>query len=144
RLDDYLTLLPVDPLTRYFWPDGAQLDASADVETMAARVAEISSDDVDGYRRYLEYAFEIHRATSTVFIYDKPPRTSSFLRVRPLDWLKADPLRTMDAAIRAHVKSSHLRQFLGRFATYVGGSPYRAPATLNVIAHVELSGGVWY
>jgi len=22
RLDDYLTLLPVDPLTRYFYPDG--------------------------------------------------------------------------------------------------------------------------
>lgn len=144
RLDDYLTLLPVDPLTRYFWPDGAQLDASADVETMAARVAEISPDDVDGYRRYLEYASEIHRVTGPVFIYDKPPRPSSFLRVRPLDWLKADPLRTMDSAIRSHVKSSHLRQFLGRFATYVGGSPYRAPATLNVIAHIELSGGVWY
>jgi phytoene desaturase len=37
-----------------------------------------------------------------------------------------------------------MRQFLGRFATYVGGSPYEAPATLNVIAHVELVGGVWY
>ncbi|MCA9960367.1 MAG: phytoene desaturase, partial [Anaerolineales bacterium] len=32
----------------------------------------------------------------------------------------------------------------GRFATYVGASPYLAPATLNVIAHVELNGGVWY
>ena len=42
------------------------------------------------------------------------------------------------------MKSPHLRQLLGRFATYVGGSPYLAPATLNVIAHVELSGGVWY
>src|SRR3569832_2431296 len=26
RMDDYLTLLPVDPLTRYFYPDGTQLD----------------------------------------------------------------------------------------------------------------------
>jgi phytoene desaturase len=26
----------------------------------------------------------------------------------------------------------------------VGGSPFEAPATLNVIAHVELTGGVWY
>ena len=33
---------------------------------------------------------------------------------------------------------------LGRFATYVGASPYQAPATLSVIAHVELTGGVWY
>ena len=45
---------------------------------------------------------------------------------------------------RALSASPHLRQLLGRFATYVGASPYLAPATLNVIAHVELSGGVWY
>jgi phytoene desaturase len=42
------------------------------------------------------------------------------------------------------VRSPHVRQLLGRFATYVGASPYRAPATLNVIAHVELNQGVWY
>ena len=42
------------------------------------------------------------------------------------------------------MRSPHLRQLLGRFATYVGASPYPAPATLSVIAHVELTGGVWY
>jgi phytoene desaturase len=50
----------------------------------------------------------------------------------------------MDAAIRSHLQSPQLRQFFGRFATYVGASPYLAPATLNVIAHVELNEGVWY
>ena len=50
----------------------------------------------------------------------------------------------MDQAIRRRVHSPHLRQLLGRFATYVGASPYQAPATLSVIAHVELTGGVWY
>jgi phytoene desaturase len=37
-----------------------------------------------------------------------------------------------------------MRQLLGRFATYVGASPFQAPATLNVIAHVELTQGVYY
>jgi phytoene desaturase len=50
----------------------------------------------------------------------------------------------MQAAIERFVRSPHLRQLLGRFATYVGASPFLAPATLNVIAHVELNGGVWY
>lgn len=144
RLDDYLTLLPLDPLTRYFWPDGAQLDASASLSEMAAGIAHFDERDVEGYLRYLAYAAQIHRITGPVFIYDRPPRPRSFLKVAPLDWPKADPFRTMDAAIRAHVRSPHMRQLLGRFATYVGGSPYEAPATLNVIAHVELVGGVWY
>jgi len=33
-----------------------------------------------------------------------------------------------------------LRQLFGRYATYCGSSPFEAPATLNLIAHVEAEG----
>ncbi len=144
RLDDYLTFIPVHPLTRYFYPDGTVFDAVGDLSEMARRIEAIEPHDVEGYLRYLAYAARIHRITGPVFIYDEPPRPQSFAKVPPLDWPKADPFRTMHSAIKSHVRSPKLRQLLGRFATYVGGSPYEAPATLNVIAHVELTGGVWY
>lgn len=144
RLDDYLTLLPVDPLTRYFFADGSRLDAHRDLASMTQAIARFDERDVEGYLAYLAYSARIHRITGPVFIYDQPPRLSSFARVPVRDWLKADPLRTMHGAIASHVRSPQMRQLLGRFATYVGGSPYAAPATLNVIAHVELTGGVWY
>ena len=144
RLDDYLTLLPVDPLTRYFYPDGTILDASRDLSPMIAQIERLEPRDVEGYLAYLAYAARIHRITGPVFIYDRPPTPASFARVPVHEWLLVDPLRTMHGSIRRFVRSPHLRQLLGRFATYVGGSPYVAPATLNVIAHVELSGGVWY
>jgi phytoene desaturase len=144
RMDDYLTLLPVDPLTRYFYPDGTVLDATANLSQMAARIAGLDERDVEGYLAYLAYAARIHRITGPVFIYNDPPTLGRVARVPFPDSLQVDPLRTMDEAIRGFVRSPHLRQLLGRFATYVGASPYRAPATLNVIAHVELTGGVWY
>jgi phytoene desaturase len=144
RLEDYLTLEPVDPLTRYFYPNGTILDATQDVGKMSSQINQIAPQDVEGYLAYLRYAEQIHRITGPVFIYDQPPTWRSFLRVPLADWFKIDGLRTMQAAIENHVQSPELRQLLGRFATYVGGSPYLAPATLNVIAHVELSGGVWY
>lgn len=144
RIEDYLTLLPVEPLTRYFYPDGVVLDASRDLTAMLTQIERLEPRDVEGYLAYLSYAARIHRITGPVFIYDEPPRPQSFLRVPVTEWLAADPFRTMDQSIRRFVRSPHLRQLLGRFATYVGGSPYEAPATLNVIAHVELSGGVWY
>ncbi|WP_420630719.1 phytoene desaturase family protein [Candidatus Leptofilum sp.] len=144
RLEDYLSLEPVDPLTRYFYPDGTILDAKEDPAQMAEQIRQIAPQDVAGYKKYLHYAKQIHRITGPVFIYDKPPTWRSFLRVPFPDWFKIDGLRTMQKAIESHVQSPELRQLLGRFATYVGGSPYLAPATLNVIAHVELSGGVWY
>jgi phytoene desaturase len=146
NLDDYLTFLPVDPLTRYFFPDEPRttLDMRRDLSATLAQIEAIEPRDVEGYLNYLAYAARIHRLTGPVFIYDQPPTPASFLRVPVQDWLKVDPFRTMHGAIRRFVRSPHLQQLLGRFATYVGASPYLAPATLNVIAHVELSGGVWY
>ncbi len=144
QLSDYLTLDPVDPLTRYFFADGTRLDASSNLARMAAAIEKIEPRDVEGYLAYLAYAARIHRITGPVFIYDEPPRPQSFLRVPVHEWLAVDPLRTMQQSIESYVRSPQMRQLLGRFATYVGGSPYDAPATLNVIAHVELTGGVWY
>ena len=144
RLDDYLTLRPVDPLTRYFFPDGTRIDATRDLARMAEQIAAIDERDVEGYLDFLEYAARLHRITGPVFIYNQPPTPRSFLGVPPADMVRVDPWLTMDQAIRRRVRSPQMRQLLGRFATYVGASPYQAPATLSVIAHVELTGGVWY
>ncbi|MFN8373977.1 MAG: NAD(P)-binding protein [Anaerolineae bacterium] len=110
KLDDYLTLLPVEPLTRYFYPDGTQIDASRNPEVMAAQIAKLDAGDVEGYHAYLRYAERIHRITGPVFIYDQPPTTASFLRVPVADWFRVDALRTMQQAIEGYVKSPQLRQ----------------------------------
>lgn len=144
NLEDYLTLLPLEPLTRYFYQDGTVLDVSRDIAQTLAHIGRLEPRDVAGYLRYLAYAADIHRITGPVFIYDQPPTPASFLRVPVPDMLKVDAWRTMSGAINSFVRAPHLRQLLGRFATYVGASPYLAPATLNVIADVELNGGVWY
>lgn len=144
RLDDYLTLLPIEPLTRYFFPDGTLLDFTRDFPALLKQIEQLDARDVEGFLKYLSYVARLHRITGPVFIYDEPPHPGSLLKVHPRDMLHVDAWRSMDRAIRSYVHSPQLRQLLGRFATYVGASPYRAPATLNVIAHVELNGGVWY
>ncbi len=143
QLEDYLTLLPVEPLTRYFYPDGVVFDATRDLSRMVEQIAALDQRDVEGYLAYLAYAARLHRVTGDQFIYRDPPTLLSLARTPLRDIPAVDPLRTMDQAIRGFVRDPHLRQLLGRFATYVGASPFRAPATLNVIAHVELAGGVF-
>jgi phytoene desaturase len=144
NLTDYLSLLPIEPLTRYFFPDGTVLDASADLRKMLPQIRNLHEPDVEGCLAYLAYVARIHRITGPVFIYDPPPTPASFLKVPPGEYLKIDPFRTMQQAISNYVHSPHLRQMLGRYATYVGADPYQAPATLNVIGHVELNQGVYY
>ncbi len=145
NLEDYLDLQPIEPLTRYFYQDGTVLDISQNLPKTLEQIRMIGgTKDEEGYLAYLAYAARIHRITGPVFIYDRPPTPASFLRVPVWEMPQVDPFRTMQGAIKSFVKAPHLRQLLGRFATYVGASPYLAPATLNVIAHVELNGGVWY
>jgi diapolycopene oxygenase len=144
QLDEYLTLQAVEPLTRYFYPDGVQLDVTKDWPALAAQIDALEPRDVQGYLQFLAHAARLHAITGPVFIYDQPPTWRTFLRVSPLEMFKIDPWFTLHQSVRRYVRSPHLRQLLDRFATYVGASPYAAPATLGVIAHVELTGGVWY
>ena len=128
RLEDYLTLLPVEPLTRYFYPDGTIFDATRDLARMAQQIAALDERDVEGYLAYLAYAARIHRITGEKFIYGDPPtlmpaRAHTAARhsrrsIRCARWIRR---------FGGFVHSPHLRQMLGRFATYVGASPFLAP-----------------
>ncbi|MBN1978400.1 MAG: phytoene desaturase [Anaerolineae bacterium] len=144
RLEDYVTLVPVEPLTRYFYPNGAVLDLSREIDRTLAQIAALSERDVEGYLGYLAYVARLHRVTGPLFVYADPPTWRDLFRVPPRDALAVDVWRTLDRSVRKHVRSPHLRQLLGRFATYAGASPYEASAAFNVVAHVELNGGVWY
>ncbi len=144
KLENYLTLRPVDPLTRFFFPGGTVLDLSRDLPTMLEVLDRLNRRDVEGYLRFLAYAARLFRIVGPIFMFDQPPRLASLRRVSLLDVLRFDGLRTMNRAIDRQVHSPELRQALAMFATYVGASPFQAPATLNVIAHVELNEGLWY
>jgi 1-hydroxycarotenoid 3,4-desaturase len=61
---------------------------------------------------------------------------------RILDLAALSPFETMWARLGTYFKDPRLRQLFGRYATYCGSSPFAAPATLMLIAHVEQD-GVW-
>jgi 1-hydroxycarotenoid 3,4-desaturase len=52
------------------------------------------------------------------------------------------PFSTLWRALGEHFRDPRLRQLFGRYATYCGSSPFLAPATLMLVAHVEQD-GVW-
>jgi len=144
RLEDVLTLKPIDPLTRYFFWDGAQVDICRDLSQTLEQIAALEERDVEGYLAFLAEAARVYRIVSRVFLFGPPPTFASLRMVSLRDALSVDLVGTLQKRIERAVRHPHLRQLLGRFATYVGASPYLAPATLTSIAHVELAQGVWY
>ncbi|MFO7864406.1 MAG: FAD-dependent oxidoreductase [Salinivirgaceae bacterium] len=57
---------------------------------------------------------------------------------------KLDMLRSMHGRNKRSFRSSKLVQLFDRYGTYNGSNPYVAPATLNMIAHLEHNVGAYF
>lgn len=146
-LDEHVTLDRVELLARHAWCDGSTLDLFADVERSADAIGRFAgAREARGYRRFCEYASDIHRAVEAPFLFGERPGLTSIVKAVGTIGLGAlrrmDGTRTMWSALRGFFQDPRLVQLFGRYATYSGSSPFSSPATLNVIAHVERE-GVW-
>ncbi|MGH9945083.1 MAG: phytoene desaturase family protein, partial [Pyrinomonadaceae bacterium] len=146
RCEDYLDIRPLDPICRYRWPDGQTFDASSDLtrtETEIRRIA--GAADAEGFRRFLADARRKFEVAERTFLAHSLNDLPKLLRPRyARDLFALSSLRTLDAHVRSYFRSPHLRQLFGRFATYNGSSPYRAPATFALIPYAEFGLGAWY
>jgi phytoene desaturase len=144
-LEAELTIEPVDPLCRYVWSDGSVFDMTPQLPRLAAEIARIEPADVAGFSRFLGYTAQIYDAVAEPFLARPFRGLRDMVNQRMLrDSLRIDPLRTVDQSLRTFFRSPRLRQVFGRYATYNGSSPFRAPATFNLISYVELTQGGWH
>jgi phytoene desaturase len=139
--EDYLSIVPLNPLCRYFWEDGAVLDASVDIERISQEIAKFSPVDGKNYRAFLEYTRRIFNLTADIFLFSPVHEIKTILNWRSLETLlslpQIDPLRSMHSGISRFFNDPRVVQLFDRFATYNGSNPYQAPATLNIIPFVE-------
>lgn len=145
---DFLDFVPIEPICRYFYPDGAVLDASANIEQMKHEIAKLSPRDAEVYENFLAYSERIYKLTAEVFLFSPIHEFAEILKWRNLPTLlrlpQIDPLRTVHNGISQFFKDARVAQLFDRYATYNGSNPYRAPATLNVIPYVEYVLGSYY
>lgn len=136
QLEDHLQLIRIEPVCRYFWPDGFQLDEDATF----FKKPEVAA--------FLRYAAGIYALSGEAFL-TRPPH-ELWRAFTPRNWPKLThlpkiaTLSTVAREVERRFSDPHLRQLFNRFATYNGSSPYRTPATFNVIPYVEAEFGAWY
>lgn len=145
RLDDHVRLVPVDVLARHAWPDGKRLDLLADPLETADEIGRFAGPGESG--RFLDFC----RAARHVFdTLDQPylnadgASLAGLLRRAGLsglpDLIALRPFTSLWKALGGYFQDPRLRQLFARYATYCGSSPFAAPATLMLVAHVERLG----
>ncbi|MET0910688.1 MAG: FAD-dependent oxidoreductase, partial [Ilumatobacteraceae bacterium] len=135
RLAAEVDLVRLDPQFRYRWYDAAELRVFDDDDRTAESFDALREGAGDGWRRFVERGRRIWDvADRTFFAGPMSSPISLARRMRsPTDLTAIDPFRTLDRSARSYFDDHRLVQWAGRYATYSGSSPYRAPATLACI-----------
>jgi phytoene desaturase len=143
QLGDYVRLLPVTPLYRLHWSDGVSFDYVADEPALIEQVRRVSPRDVDGYRRFADYARRVfakgyEELGGVPFL-----RFTDMLRAAPdLARLRAD--RSVYSMVSRFVTDEHLRQAFSFHPLLVGGNPLDTSCIYTLIHWIERKWGVFF
>ena len=145
---DYFTYQRLDTVYKYFYPDGTQLNAYSDKEKFAREIATTTGEPADAVIKYAANSGDIYHITHRVFLERSLHRIKTYLSwdtIRSIFHLpQIDAMRTMHKGNQSFFKDKRVVQFFDRYATYNGSNPYTAPATLNVIPHLEQHYGAYF
>jgi len=144
KLEDYLTLVELEHLCHYEFSDGTTFENWADEKKTIDEIRRIAPEDEHNYTEFLNYSTRLFALTKDVFLRNPLFEWSDLKSLPILNLLQIDAFSTVSQKIDRSLNSPYIRQFFKRFTTYNGSSPFKAPATLNVIPHVELRMGAFY
>ncbi len=132
-------------LARHFWPDGARLDLFADRAESYHAIAELAGrQEADGFSSFAGEAAKLYALLQDKFIFSERKGSAEMIAALGVSGLAAlvqlGPFANLWTSLGRHFKDERLRQLFARYATYSGGSPFLSPATLMLIADVEMQG----
>jgi len=139
---------PLDVVCRYHFANGKVVDSYTDVEKFAAEMNEKLGEPRANIHACLHHSRKIYDLTADVFLFDTIHKFRSYLKPKFLKSMlrigRLDPFKTMHQRNTALLTSPEAVQLFDRYATYNGSNPYVAPATLNVISHIEHNMGAFF
>jgi 1-hydroxycarotenoid 3,4-desaturase len=144
---DRVTLMPVEILARHAWSEEERLDLFTNEERSVDAIGDFAgAAEAKRYREFCARARATYATLERPFIRSAEPTPLSLTfgaGLRGLsDLWRISPFTTLWSALGTYFHDPRLRQLFGRYATYCGSSPFAAPATLMLVAHVEQT-GVW-
>jgi len=144
---DHVRLQPLHILARHAWDGTSRLDLFADEARSVEAIGDFAGvAEATRYRTFCRDTKRIYDILEKPFLRSERPSMAALLGANGFrglfDLPEIKPFSSMASALAQYFHDPRLRQLFGRYATYCGSSPYLAPATLMLVAHVERD-GVW-
>jgi phytoene desaturase len=148
NIHNYLHYKPVEIACRYFYEDGTLINAYTNAEKFAEEIEQKTGEASKHVISYLKDAKKIYTNIAGIFLNHSLHKKETWLNTHIFKALKSTKLRylfsSLDTENKKNFNSSHIVQLFDRFATYSGSNPYKAPAMLKLVSHLEIDEGVYY
>jgi phytoene desaturase len=147
-VNNHFSFKKLEEVCRYFFADGMTVRAYSDPVKFAAELKEKAGEDPGKVLAYLAESRKIYDFTAPVFIRNSLHRFKNYFSG---DFVKATlklhkirPFTTLHRINSKYFKHPGTVKVFDRFATYNGSDPYKTPATLMVIPHLEHNLGAFF
>ncbi len=145
---DAIPYKKLDLSCRYFFEEGPLINAYTKPDDFSEEAAYKTNTPKSRTTQYLWKSRRIYRITSPVFIFHSIHRLKDIFSSRILKALwripQIYPFKSLHAYNVSAFNNDCLVRIFDRFATYNGSNPYKAPATLSVISHLEHNVGAFF
>lgn len=148
NMEAYFQYKAVDISCKYFYEDGTVINAYANKKKFAKELETKTGEPSNHIFDYLKEAKNIYNNTGEIFLNKSLHKKSTWFNtivIKALRATKASYLfSTFNNANKKQFNNRHVVQLFNRFATYNGSNPFKAPAMLKLIPHIEFNEGVFY
>ncbi len=144
----YFSYKSLDASCKYFWEDSTVINAWHDTGDFAAEVEQQTGVPARQVRSFLEKSRKLYEITNEVFLFNSLHKLRNFFlpayRKSLLHLHELDVFTTMHKKNSRWFSDPKIVQLFDRYATYNGSNPYKTPATLNIIPHLEHNTGAFF
>ena len=145
QIDDWLDLVPVDPLYRATYADGSRLDVHADPGRMEQQIREVCGpDDAEGFARFTDFVSQVYRYEMRDFIDTNMDSPLSVATPNLARLAAIGGFRRMAPKVAQYLSDPRLQKVYSFQAMYAGLSPHDALAIYSVIAYMDSVAGVFF
>lgn len=133
---------------KYFWDDGTLLNAYEDIDKFAKEAKFRLGTEEQRIKDFLKKNKTLYELTQDIFINNSFHKLSNYKQPSHRKMLfhlhKLNAFTTMHNYNQGWFKNDKIVQLFDRYATYNGSNPYKTPATLNIISHLEHNIGAFF
>ena len=142
KMEDYIKIKRMELEWKCFFEDNTDFDLFAKPEKFVAENDVLGENDLKDLKKYLNYSRQLGELVEKGYFAEGFDNLREVIKSHGIikSWKGFDYFSTMADGVERYLSNEYLQHIFNFFIKYVGSSPYKAPAILNLLPYIQL----WY